>query len=94
MIAAPDDKWGEVPKAFVALKPGASASEQDIIDHVRGRLAHFKAPRSVAFGDLPKTSTGKIQKFVLREKAWAGPEKRINLSRRVAAGRRPPGERD
>jgi fatty-acyl-CoA synthase len=78
VIAAPDDKWGEVPKAFVVLKPGASASEQDIIDHVRGRLAHFKAPRSVAFGDLPKTSTGKIQKFVLREKAWAGQKKRIN----------------
>ncbi len=78
VIAAPDDKWGEVPKAFVALKPGAAASEQDIIDHVRGRLAHFKAPRSVAFGNLPKTSTGKIQKFVLREKAWASRAKRIN----------------
>jgi fatty-acyl-CoA synthase len=78
VIAAPDDKWGEVPKAFVTLKPGAACSEQDIIDHVRGRLAHFKAPRSVAFGDLPKTSTGKIQKFVLRGKAWAGRKKRIN----------------
>jgi fatty-acyl-CoA synthase len=78
VIAIPDDKWGEVPKAFVTLKPGASATEQEIIDHVRARLARFKAPRAVAFGELPKTSTGKIQKFVLREQEWAGREKRIN----------------
>ena len=78
VIASPDDKWGEVPKAFVALKPGASATQQDIIDHVRDRLPHFKAPQSVIFGDLPKTSTGKIQKFVLRDREWAGREKRIN----------------
>ncbi len=78
VIAAPDDKWGEVPKAFVALKPGVTATERDIIDHVRGRLAHFKAPRSVEFGSLPKTSTGKIQKFMLRDQVWAGRKARIN----------------
>ena len=78
VIAIPDEKWGEVPKAFVVLKPGALASERDIIEHVRGLLAHFKAPKSVAFGELPKTSTGKIQKFVLRDREWAGRERRIN----------------
>lgn len=78
VIAIPDDKWGEVPKAFVVLKPGAVASEQDIIEHVRRLLAHFKAPKSVAFGELPKTSTGKIQKFVLRDREWAGRQRRIN----------------
>jgi fatty-acyl-CoA synthase len=78
VIAAPDEKWGEVPKAFVTLKPGASATEQEIIAHCRKALAHFKAPRAVEFGALPKTSTGKIQKYVLREKEWKGREKRIN----------------
>ncbi len=78
VVAVPDDKWGEVPKAFVSLKPGQSATAEDIIDHVRGRLAHFKAPKAVEFCDLPKTSTGKVQKFVLREREWAGREKRIN----------------
>jgi fatty-acyl-CoA synthase len=78
VIAVPDEKWGEVPKAFVVLKPGAVASERDIIEHVRSLLAHFKVPKSVAFGELPKTSTGKIQKFVLREGEWAGRHRRIN----------------
>jgi fatty-acyl-CoA synthase len=78
VIAIPDQKWGEVPKAFVALKPGQQATEREIIEHVRSRIAHFKAPKAVEFGELPKTSTGKIQKFVLREKEWAGHEKRIN----------------
>jgi fatty-acyl-CoA synthase len=78
VIAIPDDRWGEVPKAFVTLKPGQSATEQQIIDHVRSRIARFKAPRAVAFGELPKTSTGKIQKFVLREQEWGGRKKRIN----------------
>ena len=66
VVAKPDVKWGEVPCAFIELKEGAAASEQEIIDHCRLRLAHFKAPRQVVFGVLPKTSTGKIQKFVLR----------------------------
>ena len=69
VVAKPDPKWGETPCAFVELKPGATVSEQEIIDFCRGQLAKFKAPRAVVFGELPKTSTGKIQKFVLRERA-------------------------
>ncbi len=68
VVAVPDERWGEVPVAFVTLKEGASASEQEIIEHVRGRLARFKAPKQVVFGALPKTSTGKIQKYVLRDR--------------------------
>ena len=67
VVAKPDAKWGEVPCAFVELKEGMQPTEQEIIDHCRARLAHFKAPKQVVFGVLPKTSTGKIQKFVLRE---------------------------
>jgi fatty-acyl-CoA synthase len=67
VVAQPDPKWGEVPCAFVELKDGVTASEAEIIEHCRGRMAHFKAPRRVVFGALPKTSTGKIQKFILRE---------------------------
>jgi fatty-acyl-CoA synthase len=67
VVARPDAKWGEVPCAFVELKEGAAPSEKEIIDHCRARMAHFKAPKQVVFGVLPKTSTGKIQKFVLRE---------------------------
>ncbi len=69
VVAQPDPKWGESPCAFVELKPNASATEQELIDHCRERLAHFKAPRQVIFGELPKTSTGKIQKFLLRARA-------------------------
>ena len=70
VVARPDSKWGEAPCAFVTLKPGAGeVSAEDIIDWCRNHLAHFKAPRSVVFGPLPKTSTGKVQKFVLREQA-------------------------
>ncbi len=78
VVAIPDEKWGERPKAFVTLKPGQNATEEEIIAFCRERLAHFKCPAAVEFGDLPKTSTGKIQKFVLREKEWAGYEKRIH----------------
>jgi fatty-acyl-CoA synthase len=78
VIAIPDDYWGEVPKAFVTLRPGASATKEEIIEHCRGRLARFKCPKAVEFGELPKTSTGKVQKFVLREREWAGQEKRIH----------------
>jgi fatty-acyl-CoA synthase len=66
VVAKPDAKWGEVPCAFVELKEGAAPSEKEIIDHCRARMAHFKAPKQVLFGVLPKTSTGKIQKYVLR----------------------------
>jgi fatty-acyl-CoA synthase len=72
VIAVPHDHWGERPKAVVVLRPGASASEPEIIEHVKARIARFKAPDVVEFVEaLPKTSTGKIQKFVLREKAQA-----------------------
>jgi fatty-acyl-CoA synthase len=66
VVAEPHPKWGESPCAFVELKSNASATESEIIAHCRERLAHFKAPRRVIFGELPKTSTGKIQKFLLR----------------------------
>jgi fatty-acyl-CoA synthase len=66
VVAKPDDKWGEVPCAFVELKPGSSATEADLIAHCRTRLAGFKTPKHVVFAELPKTSTGKIQKFELR----------------------------
>ena len=69
VVAAPDPKWGEVPCAFVELKEGAQATEAEIVDFCRERMARFKVPKKVVFGPLPKTSTGKIQKFVLREKA-------------------------
>ncbi|GEL17400.1 acyl--CoA ligase family protein [Pseudonocardia asaccharolytica] len=78
VIAVPDERWGEVPAAYVSLQEGTAATEAEIIEHVRGRLAHFKAPRHVVFGELPKTSTGKIQKYVLREKAWGGVERKIH----------------
>jgi fatty-acyl-CoA synthase len=68
VVAQPDPKWGESPCAFIELKPGASATEEELIAHCRERLAHFKAPRKVVFGELPKTSTGKIQKFLLRDR--------------------------
>ena len=71
VVARPDDKWGETPCAFVALKPNSNATEADIIAFCRANLARFKVPRTVVFGPLPKTSTGKIQKFVLRDKAKA-----------------------
>ena len=69
VVARPDEIWGESPCAFVTLKDGNDASAEEIIDFCRDRLAHFKAPKHVVFGVLPKTSTGKIQKFVLRERA-------------------------
>ena len=69
VVARPDEKWGETPCAFVELKPGAQVSEAELIAFCGGHLARFKLPRAVVFGELPKTSTGKIQKFVLREKA-------------------------
>ena len=71
VVARPDEKWGETPCAFVTLKPGREASPEEIIGFCRERLARFKVPRTVVFGPLPKTSTGKIQKFVLREQAKA-----------------------
>jgi fatty-acyl-CoA synthase len=69
VVARPDPKWGETPCAFVEVKPGAKVTEKEIVDHCRANLAHFKAPRHVVFGPVPKTSTGKIQKFMLRQRA-------------------------
>ncbi len=78
VVAVPDEKWGERPKAFVTLKDGAAVSEDEIIAFVRDRLAHFKCPQAIVFGPMPKTSTGKVQKFALREPEWAGHAHRIN----------------
>ena len=71
VVARPDDKWGESPCAFVTLKPDASLDDKELIAWCRERIAHFKVPRTVVFGPLPKTATGKIQKFVLRDRAKA-----------------------
>ena len=71
VVARPDDRWGESPCAFVTLRPGMTASAEELIAHCRNELAHFKVPRTVVFGELPKTSTGKVQKTVLRDQAQA-----------------------
>jgi fatty-acyl-CoA synthase len=77
VVAMPDEKWGERPKAFVELKSGQDADEDEIISFCREHLAKFKCPAAVEFCELPRTGTGKIQKFVLREREWAGREKAI-----------------
>jgi fatty-acyl-CoA synthase len=69
VVARSDPKWGETPLAYVELKPGAAVTPEQLIQHCRGLLAPFKAPREVRFEEIPKTATGKIQKFVLRERA-------------------------
>jgi len=71
VVARPDEKWGETPCAFVELKEGAQVSAADITEHCRKHLAGYKVPRTVVFQTLPKTSTGKIQKFELRKQAEA-----------------------
>jgi fatty-acyl-CoA synthase len=79
VIGVPDEKWGETVKALVVLRPGSAASERELIDFCRSRLAHFKCPTSVEFRDaLTRTATGKLQKFKLREPYWAGRERRVN----------------
>ncbi|HET7400664.1 MAG TPA: acyl-CoA synthetase, partial [Usitatibacter sp.] len=69
VVAQPDPKWGETPCAFIELKEGAVATEAEIVEFCRTRMARFKVPKAVIFGPLPRTSTGKIQKFLLRERA-------------------------
>ena len=79
VIAVPDDQWGEVPKALVSLKAGEAATEAEILTHCRAHLAGFKVPKSVEFLEtLPKGGTGKVLKKVLREKYWAGRERRVH----------------
>lgn len=79
VIGVPDEKWGETVKALVVLDPSASVTEQDIIDHCREKMAHYKCPTSVEFRiELARTATGKLQKFKLREPYWAGTGKTIN----------------
>jgi fatty-acyl-CoA synthase len=72
VVAGDDERWGEVPVAFVVLQPGEHATEDEIIEHVKATIARFKAPKQVRFEELPKTGTGKIQKYVLRERLRAG----------------------
>jgi fatty-acyl-CoA synthase len=69
VVARPDAKWGETPCAFVTLKPGAQVTAEELIAHCRGEIAHYKVPRTIVFAELPKTSTGKVQKNLLRERA-------------------------
>ena len=69
VVAKPDEKWGETPCAFVTLKEGGTLTEEELFDFCRANMARFKVPRNVIFGPLPKTSTGKIQKFILRARA-------------------------
>jgi fatty-acyl-CoA synthase len=77
VVAIPHPHWGERPKAFVTLNEGAVATQEEIIAFCRERLARYKCPDAIAFGPLPKTSTGKIQKFVLRQGEWAGHDKQV-----------------
>jgi len=78
VVAIPSDRWGEVPKAFVTLKPGRTVEPLELERFARAQLAGFKVPKTYEFGALPKTSTGKIQKYVLREREWTGKAKRVN----------------
>jgi fatty-acyl-CoA synthase len=77
VVGIPSEQWGESPKAFISLREGQTVEASEIIEFCRDRMAHFKAPREVEFGELPKTATGKIQKFLLREREWTGHDRRI-----------------
>ncbi|MFF5990167.1 acyl--CoA ligase family protein [Prauserella flavalba] len=78
VVGVPHEKWGERPKAYVVLRPGEQVSAEELLEHVRGQIARYKVPDVVEFvGELPKTSTGKIQKFQLRERDWAGRVSRV-----------------
>ncbi len=78
VVAIPHEHWGERPKAFVTLKEGATVTGPELIEFTRSHLAHYKCPDAIEFGPLPKTSTGKVQKYVLRDKEWSGYDKRVN----------------
>lgn len=77
VVAVPHEKWGERPKAFVTLKKGEDTTEEEIIEFCRKRLARFKCPDAVEFSELPKSATGKVQKYMLREKEWEGYRRHI-----------------
>jgi acyl-CoA synthetase (AMP-forming)/AMP-acid ligase II len=79
VIGVPDDRWGEAVKAVVVLKSGVQAAESEIVEFMRGRIAHFKCPKSIDFVDaIPRNPTGKILKRVLREPYWRGRTRRVN----------------
>jgi fatty-acyl-CoA synthase len=79
VIGVPDEKWGETVLALVVLKPGATATEQELIEHCRSRIAHFKAPRTVEIREvLARTATGKLQKYKLRQPYWEGRDRQVN----------------
>jgi fatty-acyl-CoA synthase len=80
VVGIPHPHWGERPKAFVTLNEDATATPEEIIAFCRERLAHYKCPDTITFGPLPKTSTGKVQKFVLREGEWTGQDKRVGTA--------------
>src|SRR5829696_156592 len=77
VTAMPNEQWGERPKAFVTLKGDEEPTEEELIEFVKERIARFKAPAAVEFGELPKTSTGKVQKYVLRDKEWEGHDSKV-----------------
>lgn len=78
MIGVPDPRWGERPKAFVVLEPGARLGREELIEYLQGRLARFKTPRAIQFVHvLPRNPTGKVRKNELREREWAGHTQRI-----------------
>ena len=77
VVAMPDERWGERPKAYVELKPGATVDESELMEFCKQNLARYKSPAAFEFGELPRTSTGKVQKYLLREREWAGREKAI-----------------
>lgn len=78
VISVPDEKWGEVPKAFIVPRAGTNPDPAEIIAYCKEKMARFKAPKSIEFGPLPKTATGKLQKFKLREKEWEGHDRMVN----------------
>jgi fatty-acyl-CoA synthase len=80
VVGIPHERWGERPKAFVTLNAGATANAEEIVAFCRERLAHYKCPDAIEFGELPKTSTGKVQKYALREREWAGHETRVGAT--------------
>jgi fatty-acyl-CoA synthase len=80
VIGIPQERWGERSKAFVTLNDETTAAGEEIIEFCRKRLAHYKCPDTVEFGPLPKTSTGKVQRFALREREWTGRESRVGAT--------------